>query len=65
MTLKNVHEATTSEVLRLALRDLFVLDRPGRYRIEIASDDIRAEDGEPARMSADFTLQPAGDISIP
>ncbi len=53
--------AATTEVLRLDLRDLFVLDRPGRYRVEMAFDDIRTEDGQPARIAADFTLGPAGD----
>jgi hypothetical protein len=47
----------TAEVLGLDLRDLFALDRPGRYRVEIALDGIRTEEGSPARVSADFTLK--------
>jgi hypothetical protein len=57
--------AATAEALRLDLRDLFVLDRPGRYRVEIAFDDIRAEDGRPARISADFTAKPAEGRPVP
>jgi hypothetical protein len=49
----------TAEVLRLDLRDLFELDRPGRYRVDVAFDDVRTEDGKPGMMSGHFTLEPA------
>ena len=32
----------------LDLRDLFDLDRPGRYRVDLLIDDIRTEEGKPA-----------------
>jgi hypothetical protein len=47
----------TAEVLRLDLRDLFELDRPGRYRVDVALDDIPAEKGKPGLTSAPFTLE--------
>jgi hypothetical protein len=55
----------TAEVLRLDLRELFALDRPGRYRIQVALDGIRTEEGQPARVSADFTLNAAEDAMVP
>jgi hypothetical protein len=57
--------AGTAEALRLDLRDLFDLDQPGRYRVEITFDDIRSEEGGPARISADFGLKAAGDGEAP
>jgi hypothetical protein len=53
---RTLEPTATAEVLRLDLRDLFVLDRPGRYRVELAFEDIRTEDGQPARVAAGFTL---------
>ena len=48
-----------AEVLSLDLRDLFELTRPGRYRVEVAFDDIRTVEGQPGRVSAIFTVAPA------
>ncbi len=47
----------TAEVLRLDLRDLFELNRPGRYRVDVALDDIPTEKGKPRLTSARFVLE--------
>lgn len=51
------------EVLSLDLHDLFELTRPGRYRVEVAFDDIRTGEGQPGRVSAIFTLAPAAGLA--
>ena len=62
---RTLQPTETAEVLRLDLRDLFDLDRPGRYLVEVALEDVRTEEGKPARISADFNLKPAGRVIAP
>jgi hypothetical protein len=46
----------TARVLRLDLRDLFAVDAPGQYRLEVAADDLVLDDGRRGPLSAIFTL---------
>ena len=48
--------AATARVLRLDLRDLFAVDVPGQYRLEVTADDLALDDGGRGRLSAIFTL---------
>jgi hypothetical protein len=46
----------TARVLRLDLRDLFAVDAPGQYRLEVTADDLVLDDGSRGLVSAIFTL---------
>jgi hypothetical protein len=39
---------------RIDLRALFPVDRPGRYRLEITFDDLKAADGSPGKAACEF-----------
>ncbi len=54
---KTLAPTETAEALRVDLRDLFELDRPGRYRVNVALDDFQTEKGKPGLTSALFTLE--------
>ncbi len=42
--------------LRLDLRSLFAIDRPGQYRLEIRCDDLKGADGQPGVATAFFAV---------
>ena len=46
----------TARVLRLDLRDLFAVDAPGQYRLEVTADALVLGDGSRGPLSAIFTL---------
>jgi hypothetical protein len=46
----------TARVLRLDLRDLFAVDAPGQYRLEVTADDLVLDDGKRGLLWAIFTL---------
>jgi hypothetical protein len=46
----------TARILRLDLRDLFAVDAPGQYRLEVTADDLKLDDGSRSLLSAHFTL---------
>ena len=39
---------------RLDLRTVFPIDRPGRYRLEITFDDLKAADGSQSKVATEF-----------
>jgi hypothetical protein len=49
----------TARVLRLDLRDLFAVEVPGQYRLEVMADDLKLDDGSRGVLSANFTLAEA------
>jgi hypothetical protein len=48
--------AGTVVAFRLDLRTLFPIDRPGRYRLEITFDDLKAGDGSPGKVATVFPV---------
>jgi hypothetical protein len=48
--------AEATRAIRLDLRDVFDLSRPGRYRVEIAFDDQADPGGKPGRLAGYFTV---------
>ncbi len=42
--------------LKLDLRDLFVVDRPGRYRLAVTFENRKTVEGKPGMASAFFTI---------
>lgn len=42
--------------LKLDLRELFVVDRPGRYRLDVTFEDRKTVEGKPGMASAYFTI---------
>jgi hypothetical protein len=48
--------AAAAVALRLDLRTLFPIDRPGRYRLEITFDDLKTRGGKPGTVEADFPV---------
>ncbi|MGA7500022.1 MAG: hypothetical protein WBX00_25105 [Isosphaeraceae bacterium] len=45
-------------MLRLELGDLFVISKPGNYRVELRSELLGGEDGKPGVLAGTFTLAP-------
>jgi hypothetical protein len=56
---RSLEPTATAEALRCDLRDLFNPAEPGHYCVEVELGDIRAEDGNPARIAAVFDLKSA------
>jgi hypothetical protein len=48
--------AGTANAFQLDLRNLFPIDRPGRYRLGITFDDLKTADGSPSEVSAVFRV---------
>lgn len=48
--------AEAISALELDLRDLFVVDRPGRYRLDVTFEDQKTAEGKPGMASAYFTI---------
>ena len=46
--------AGDAPAFRLDLRTLFPVDRPGRYRLEITFDDLKAADGSQGKVASEF-----------
>ena len=43
-------------VLRVDLREIFPVEAPGSYRLEVSSDDLKTAEGEPARVFGQFVV---------
>jgi hypothetical protein len=50
--------AAAVSALKLDLRTLFPIDRPGRYRLELTFDDLKTGDGKPANVATEFAVAP-------
>ena len=48
-------------MLRLDLRDLFAVERPGRYRLDVTSRALTTDDGKPGRLSEFFAVTGPGE----
>ena len=48
--------AETVSAFQLDLRTLFSIDRPGRYRLEITFDDLKARNGMPGKVATVFSV---------
>ena len=48
--------AAEAVALRLDLRTLFPIDRPGRYWLQITFDGLKTRDGKPGTVEADFSV---------
>jgi hypothetical protein len=53
--LRTLVPAEVARAMQFDLRDLFAVDRPGRYRLEVAFDDLTTVEGKPRTLAAEFT----------
>jgi len=62
---RSLDPAEAFPAVRADLKVLFTVDRPGRYRLEVAFDEWKTDGDEPGRVSAGFTLSGSPEAGQP